>query len=84
MFQGGRPHEDLAVAVTVMERLRSRLMTEGLWSLFHHVEMPLAPVLAVMELQPIRVNIQAFITFSDVLKVVRLVCHMCAPSPCEI
>ena len=68
-FQDGGPHGDLAVAVTLMERLRSRLRTEGLWSLFRQVEMPLTPVLAVMELQSIRVNVHTFIAFSEVLKV---------------
>ncbi|KAK7109524.1 DNA polymerase nu-like [Littorina saxatilis] len=61
-------HDDLALAATVMERLRPRLVSEGVWSLFHHVEMPLTPLLAAMELQPIRVNSEAFVTFSAVLK----------------
>ncbi|KAK7479333.1 hypothetical protein BaRGS_00029411 [Batillaria attramentaria] len=54
--------------VVVMERLRGQLMEQRLWQLFHCVEMPLTPLLAVMELQAITINVQAFVNFSDILK----------------
>jgi DNA polymerase I-like protein with 3'-5' exonuclease and polymerase domains len=52
-----------------MERLKPLLATQKLWPLFTHLEMPLTPLLAVMELQAITINSNIFIQFSDVLKV---------------
>ncbi|XP_076439647.1 DNA polymerase nu-like [Babylonia areolata] len=62
------PHGDLKMSVVVMKKLHSELMRENLWPLFYHVEMALTPLLAVMEQQAIRVNVQNFLTFSQILK----------------
>lgn len=52
-----------------MEGQRILLKSYSLWQLFLHVEMPLVPVLALMELQPIRVDMPMLLRYSDMLKV---------------
>ena len=53
-----------------MDKMRARLKGEKLWLLYKHVEMPMVPVLAVLELQHFKINLQTLAAFSDVLKVV--------------
>lgn len=60
---------EMTTSVSMIKHLRVKLRNQGLWPLFYHLEMPLVPILADMELQTIRVNTEAFLSFSDIIKV---------------
>ena len=62
---------EFALLHQAMTTLETKLKSQNLWKLFSEVECPLVPVLASMELQPLRVDTKTFLVFSDVLKVSR-------------
>ncbi|XP_074640190.1 DNA polymerase nu-like [Tubulanus polymorphus] len=59
---------DLIVLHEVMGNLSGKLVNNDLWDIFTKVEMPLCPILAVMELQGIRVDKGVMHYFGDVIK----------------
>ncbi|OWF55047.1 DNA polymerase nu-like [Mizuhopecten yessoensis] len=60
--------EDMCLLSELMKCLYQKLVARDLWVLYCCVEMKLLPLLAAMELRPLRVDSDTMLRFSDVLK----------------
>ncbi|XP_033756749.1 DNA polymerase nu-like [Pecten maximus] len=60
--------EDMCLLSELMKRLYQKLVARDMWDLYCCVEMKLLPLLAAMELRPLRVDADTMLRFSDILK----------------
>ncbi|XP_069140238.1 DNA polymerase nu-like [Argopecten irradians] len=60
--------EDLCLLSELMRRLYQKLISRDQWDLYCCVEMKLLPLLAAMELRPLRIDVDTMLRFSNILK----------------